>query len=57
MVVGCAAKGGQWSVGGMDTQADRGGGGHPDMEVEFEVTLPITALRHAPCHSVWNLEW
>lgn len=56
-MVGCAAQGGQWSVGGMDTQADRGGGGHPDMEVEFEVTLPIAALRHAPCHSVWNLEW
>jgi hypothetical protein len=41
----------------MDKQTDAGGGGQPDMEVEFEVTLPITALRHSPCHSVWNLPW
>jgi hypothetical protein len=28
-----------------------------DMQVELEMTLPITALRHSPCHSVWNLQW
>jgi hypothetical protein len=39
----------QWSVSGMDEQTD--------MQVELEMTLPITALRHSPCHSVWNLQW
>lgn len=26
-----------------------------NVRVEFEVTLPLSALR--PCHSVWNLPW
>ena len=41
---------------GMDKQTDAGGG-HQDMEVEFEVTLPLTTLRHTPCHSMWNIQW
>jgi hypothetical protein len=40
----------------MDKQADAGGD-HPAMEVEFEVTVPLTTLREAPCHNVWNLQW
>jgi hypothetical protein len=40
----------------MDKQT-KADGGHPDVEVEFEVTVPLATIRHSPYRSLWNVQW
>lgn len=39
----------------VSNQQQHGGG---DCHVEYEVSMPVPIIRHAPYHSLWNLhQW